>query len=113
MNLTNITIYFFYALLVLNLLVLSYGEYRYNKIKDEKTSGINERKRFRLRWISIPLLLYSIIVIILHYSVILLSSFVASVSSILVVPFLLIIFPLVPVYLKYGRKAMKDPTFFK
>ncbi len=109
MNPDNIFLYFFYGLLVFLILVMSYGEYKYGKVKEGIVSNTNQKKRFWLRWLSMPLIIYSTVMIILNYFTNLASYPILMTHLISGVLFLIVVFPFVPILLKYGGiKGFKD-----
>lgn len=100
---------FFYSILLLALATLLYSLF----IKRTKNVPSATRIAFRLTWLSLPMLLYSVIVILLGYFSTALNTFMANISTLIGFMILLSFCTLIPTYLKYGKNAVKDPNFFK
>lgn len=104
---------FFIAVILffIPVLIYSLNVSKHNKIKN--IDNKKTRNAFRLKWVSLPLILYSGVILLMRFSIPQMDSLTGNLFEIPIFTSLLVFFPLIPIYIKYGKDAIKDPNFLK
>ena len=106
-NPVDLVVYFFAVTAALSLAMLLRSYPRYSKAKD--SGDINtEYRNFRLIWSSGPILIYSSLMIILYVVLGFHEMAYQGMVEILVLLFLVVFFPLVPAFLRYGKRVLSN-----
>ncbi len=113
MSETQLVDLFLYLFLALGILVYLYAMRLGTRPGEEDSFNRKFRNAFRLRWAGLPVILYSAMALILRSFFPILETFQGSMFTILGFPALLLFFPLIPVCLKFGWSATRDPEFFR